>query len=178
MTRYAMAVDTRRCIGCQACVVACKQENGLPAGHFRCWVAVETRGTYPDLRQRVHSERCGQCSNSPCVNACPTGACFVADGGIVLVDRDKCTGCAACVATCPYGARSIHPDGYADKCTFCLHRLRAGQGPACVENCPSGALVFGDTDDPRSAISLLLRRRPSEVLRPEAGTQPNLHIVT
>src|SRR5512133_553299 len=120
--RYAMAVDTRRCVGCSACVIACKTENALPEGGFRDWVVQEVWGKFPDLAMQIRSERCNQCSDAPCVASCPTGASHVAEGGVVMVNRAKCTGCKACIASCPYGARYVHPDGHVDKCTFCLHR--------------------------------------------------------
>ncbi|HET9450894.1 MAG TPA: 4Fe-4S dicluster domain-containing protein [Aggregicoccus sp.] len=172
--RYAMAVDTVRCMGCGACVVACKTENGLPEGVDRTWIAQELRGRFPTLSMEVRSERCNQCDAAPCVGACPTGASFVAEGGIVAVDASKCTGCKACVAACAYGARAVHPDGHVDKCTFCLHRVRAGRLPACVENCPARALTFGDVNDPRSDISRLLASRKHRVLRPELGARPHV----
>ena len=176
--RFAMAIDTRRCVGCSACVIACQEENGLPLGSFRSWVETETRGTYPNLAMEIRSERCEQCDDSPCVTNCPTGASFVAEGGVVLVDRDLCTGCKACVAACPYEARSIHPDGYADKCTFCLHRVQKGQQPACAAACPTESLAFGDINDPDNAIARLLRERQWKQLRTEAGTKPNLYFLT
>ncbi len=172
--RYGMAVDTRRCVGCAACVIACKNENAVPAGGYRAWVVQEAQGRFPTLHLELRSERCNQCEDAPCVAACPTGASFKADGGIVAVDRDACTGCKACIAACPYGARYVHPAGYVDKCTFCLHRVRRGQQPACVENCPARALTFGDLSDSRSELSTLLASRRHKVLRPEAGTQPNV----
>ena len=172
--RYAMAVDTRRCVGCNACVLACKAENDLPEGAFRSWIRVETRGVFPNLTQEIQSERCNQCDDPACVSVCPTGASFVAEGGVVLVDPDACTGCKACMAACPYDARYIHPEGFADKCTFCLHRVREGREPACVETCPTRALTFGDTNDPDSEISTLLRTRRHEVNRPELGVSPNV----
>lgn len=175
MKRYAMAVDTRRCIGCSGCVLACNTENGIPSGHSRSRVIAEAHGTYPSLSLEIRSERCNQCSDSPCVTNCPTGASWIADGGIVLVDRDLCTGCKACIASCPYDARYLHPDGHADKCTFCFHRVQRGQLPACVANCPADALTFGDVNDAASEIARLLRERPHKVLRPEMRTNPNVY---
>lgn len=176
--RYAMAIDTRRCVGCSACVLACKAENRLEAGHVRSWIAAETRGTYPHLAMEIRSERCNQCDDSPCVTNCPTGASWTADGGIVLVDRDLCTGCKACIAACPYGARTITSKGTADKCTFCFHRVAKGELPACVSNCPTKAMVFGDLNDPDSEIACVLRERQSHVLQPEMGTKPNVYYLT
>ena len=176
--RFAMVIDTRRCVGCNACVIACKTENGLPEGNYRNWVTVETRGVFPDLSQEIRSERCMHCSDAPCVEACPTGASHYADGGAVLVTEEKCTGCKACIAACPFEARSIRPEGYADKCTFCLHRVAKGKLPACVETCPTRALTFGDLLDPDSEVSRLLRTRKYKVLEPEMGTEPNLYYLT
>jgi Fe-S-cluster-containing dehydrogenase component len=78
------------------------------------------------------------------------------------------------MASCPYGARYVHPDGHVDKCTFCLHRVRQGQDPACVETCPTRALTFGDLHDPAARVTQLLRARRHEVVKPEAGTEPNV----
>ena len=161
--RYGMAVDTRRCVGCNACVISCKTENALPEGGFRDWIATETWGSFPDLSMQIRSERCNQCSDAPCVAACPTGASHVAEGGVVLVSRAKCTGCKACVASCPYGARYVHPAGFVDKCTFCLHRVKKGQDPACVSTCPTRAATGGTsaTGAHRSPSSSGPRARPS-----------------
>ena len=172
--RYAMAMDTRRCVGCSACVLACKTENGVPAGAYRDWIVQEVSGTFPDLSMEVRSERCNHCSRAPCVSVCPTGASHVAEGGVVAVDRAKCVGCKVCVASCPYDARYVHPKGYVDKCTFCLHRVQKGRDPACVTNCPTRALTFGDLSDESGPLATLLRTRKHKVLRPEANTHPNL----
>jgi Fe-S-cluster-containing dehydrogenase component len=173
-----MAIDTRRCVGCNACVLACKAENNLPEGGYRNWITTETVGEFPHLKMEIRSERCNHCSLAPCVSACPTGASQIAEGGVVLVDPDRCTGCKACIAACPYGARYVHPDGHVDKCTFCLHRVQRGQMPACVDICPTKALVFGDINDPNSEISQLLRERDYKVNKPELGLKPNVFFLT
>jgi Fe-S-cluster-containing dehydrogenase component len=172
--RYAMAVDTRRCVGCNACVIACKTENALPEGGFRDWIVQETWGTFPDLSMQIRSERCNHCASTPCVAACPTGASHVAEGGAVIVNRSKCTGCKACIASCPYGARYVHPDGHVDKCTFCLHRVAKGRTTACAEVCPTRSLTFGDRADPDGPLARLLASRRHQVVRPEAGTDPQV----
>ena len=172
--RYGMAVDTRRCVGCNACVIACKTENALPEGGFRDWVVQEVWGTFPDLAMQIRSERCNHCTDSPCVAACPTGASHYGRGGVVLVTKEKCTGCKACMASCPYGARYVHPDGFVDKSTFCLHRVEQGRTTACAEVCPTRALTFGDLADPDSPAAKLLASRRNELVKPEAGTEPNV----
>jgi Fe-S-cluster-containing dehydrogenase component len=173
-TRYAMAVDTRRCVGCSACVIACKTENRVPNGGFRDWVVQETAGRFPDLTMEIRSERCNHCGHAPCVTACPTGASHLQEGGVVMVNPGKCTGCKACIASCAYGARYVHPQGHVDKCTFCLHRVRRGAQPACVETCPTRSLTFGDLADADGALSRLVNSRKVKVLRPESGNEPNV----
>lgn len=179
MARYGMAIDTRKCVGCMDCVVACKTENDVPEGYDRDWISIETIGKFPELNMEIRSERCNHCEEAPCVEVCPTGASHYSDvGEIVLVDHDLCIGCKACIAACPYDARFINPAGYADKCTFCYHRVVKGEDPACVDVCPTHSMHFGDLDDPKSEISKLLQTRKHEVLVPEAGTKPKLFYLT
>lgn len=173
--RYAMAIDTKRCVGCADCVVACQTENNVPVGYCRDWIVEETAGKYPDLNMEIRSERCNHCDNSPCVRCCPTGASHYAEGGIVLVAHEECTGCKACIASCPYDARYVHPEGYIDKCTFCIHRVKEGNKPACVSVCPTHAMIFGDLDNKNSEISKALASRKYKTLIPEAGTSPRVY---
>ena len=175
MARLGMVIDTRLCVGCMDCVVACKTENGTPEGMNRDWITHALTGRYPTLSLTIRSERCNHCDDPPCVACCPTGASHVHDwGGVVLVDKDECIGCKACLASCPYDARCVHPDGYADKCTFCIHRVEHGLLPACVSVCPARAMAFGDLDDPNSEVSRRLASRKHHVLQPEAGTGPRV----
>lgn len=177
--RYAMVIDTRLCIGCGDCVVACKTENQVPEGYTRDWVVESVRGTFPDLRMEFRSERCNQCSQAPCVDACPTGASFVdAQSNITLVDPALCTGCKSCIAACPYDARFVMPEGYVSKCTFCIHRVNEGLQPACVAACPTRCMHFGDLNDPDSEVSRLLASREHKVIAPQAGTEPNVFYLT
>jgi Fe-S-cluster-containing dehydrogenase component len=178
MARYGMTVDEKLCVTCNACVIACKSENQVPEGAARCWTVQAEKGTFPFLSVETRSERCNHCENAPCVSACPTEATHVEDGGIVVVSKDKCVGCKACIIACPYEVRYLHPDGYVDKCTFCLHRVREGKDPACVSVCPTSALTFGDLDDPRSKIFQQLQRRQHRTAKPEEGTKPKLFFLT
>jgi Fe-S-cluster-containing dehydrogenase component len=172
--RYGMTVDEKLCVTCNACVLACKNENAVPTGAARCWTVQEERGVFPLLSLQTRSERCNHCDNAPCVSACPTRATHYEVGGIVVVSEDKCVGCKACIIACPYEVRYVHPDGYVDKCTFCIHRVKKGLDPACVTVCPTGALTFGDLDDPSSEVHQQLKARPSSVAKPEEDTLPKL----
>lgn len=178
MARYGMTVDQKLCVGCNACVLACKNENAVPEGEARCWTVQAERGVFPLLTLETRSERCNHCEDAPCVNACPTQASHYEDGGIVVVDPEKCVGCKACIVACPYEVRYLHPDGYVDKCTFCVHRVREGKDPACATVCPTKAITFGDLDDPRSAVFRQLQTRQHKVLKAEEGTKPRLFFLT
>ncbi len=113
MARYGMVIDTKKCVGCMDCVVACKTENQVPQGFDRDWIVYDTKGQYPTLLTEIRSERCNHCDNPPCVYCCPCGASHVHErGGVVLVYHEKCVGCKACMAACPYDARFVHPEGY------------------------------------------------------------------
>lgn len=175
--RYAMAIDTKKCVGCSDCVVACQLENKVPIGYCRDWIVETTNGTYPNLELEFRSERCHHCANAPCVRCCPTGASHIEEGGVVLVTPEQCIGCGACIASCPYDARYPHPDGYVDKCTFCIHKVRKGEQPACVQVCPTNCLYFGDLDDPNSEVSRKIKERKYKRLKTEAGTDPQLYFL-
>ena len=139
--------------------------------------------------------QCHQCDNAPCVTVCPVEATWKERDGIVVVDYDWCIGCRYCEAACPYHARRfnwskpeiapgeinpdqgylsnrLRPQGVVEKCTFCLHRTRAGRLPACLEACPTGARVFGNLLDPDSEIRYVLEHKRVYVLKEELGTKP------
>lgn len=178
---WSMLVDTRRCIACQACTMACSMENVSPEGEFRTVVATYVVSTQDGKAGLAVLPRlCNHCEQPPCIPVCPVGATFKRQDGIVLVDGERCVGCAYCVQACPYDARFInHHTGKADKCTFCSHRLEAGLLPACVETCVGGARIFGDINNPQSEISQRLQAAEGKtrVLKPEAGTDPRVFYI-
>ena len=102
--RWAMVIDLKKCIGCRACVVACKAENHTPPG-VAYNIVMENE---PEAEGMPFLSRpCMQCVNSSCVKVCPTGATHHRSDGIVAIDYDKCIGCRYCLAACPYNARSF-----------------------------------------------------------------------
>ena len=174
---WAMVVDVAKCIGCQACTVACIHENRVPENAFRTFVTTWEVAEADRISTAVLPRLCNHCDAPPCVPVCPVGATFKAAGGEVLVDADRCVGCGYCVQACPYDARFINAETRtADKCTFCAHRVAAGLLPACVETCVGGARIFGDLADPKSTVSKLVTERAKDVrvLKPEEGTKPNV----
>ncbi len=172
--RYGMAIDTKKCVGCSDCVVACQTENSIEHGYARDWITETVTGIYPNMELEFRSERCNHCDNTPCVRTCPTGASHIIDGGIVKVTHHECIGCGACIQSCPYDARYFHTEGWVDKCTFCDHRVANGQNPACVSVCPTHCMYFGDLDDKNSEVSKIIAKRKVKVLAPEAGTEPQI----
>ncbi len=204
MTRYGMAVDNQRCIGCWTCSMACKLENNLPREVW--WNRIVTEGgdhyrtasgTYPDsLKMQMYPVHCMHCENPACEAACPTGATWKDEQtGVVSVDYDACIGCQSCIAACPYEGVRIYIDGEPDfhydwaigdagvaapmantveKCNFCAAKLARGERPACVDICVGRARYFGDLDDPASEISQILASRDYRVLQEEDGTGPSV----
>ena len=204
MTKLAIGINLRRCIGCNTCAVACKMQNNVPDGMLWNRVLTEgcerfdsAEGTYPNLSRTYLPLACQHCENPACERVCPTGATYKDDKGRVEIDYDKCIGCRMCMAACPYSARTFNwnepvratgasygdarvPErgrGVMEKCTLCKERTDEGDEPMCVHCCPADARVFGDLDDPDSAVSRLRREQSAEVLLEEKGTRPQVFYV-
>ncbi len=198
MTRYGMVIDLKKCVGCTACAMACKAENGTPPGVWWSKVTASETGKFPNARRTILPTQCMHCAKAPCVNVCPTGATTKRADGIVMVDYKKCIGCKLCEVACPYGARTFvqaikpyyekmgltpyeklmyakHQAGVEEKCNFCADRVAAGKPPACVATCLSYARFFGDLDDPNSEVSKLIASRKGYQLKPELGTNPSVY---
>ena len=174
-----MVHDETACIGCTACMDACRETNQVPEGVSRLEILrSEPYGEFPNQEYEFFRQSCQHCTNAPCVAVCPTGASFIdPETGIVDVNKDLCVGCQYCIAVCPYRVRFIHPvHRTADKCNFCRDtNLAQGKQPACVEACPTKALTFGDMNDPTSAVARKVKQSPVYRTKVELGTQPNLY---
>ncbi|MCK0166393.1 4Fe-4S dicluster domain-containing protein [Jannaschia sp. S6380] len=193
--KLGLVIDLDTCVGCHACVTACKgwntQNYGVPLSDQDAYG--DASGTFlnrihsfqvqPDQgsSQTVHFPKsCLHCDDAPCVTVCPTGASYKrAEDGIVLVNEDACMGCGLCAWACPYGAREVDmAAGVMKKCTLCIDRIynenlpEVDRQPACVRTCPAGARHFGDLADPDSDVSRLVAERGGVDLMPEQGTRP------
>ncbi len=105
--RWGMVIDTRKCVACMSCTVACVMENKLPPGVVYRPVVDTEIGTYPNVTRRFLPRPCMQCENPPCVAVCPVAATFKRPDGIVEIDYDACIGCRYCITACPYQARTF-----------------------------------------------------------------------
>jgi molybdopterin-containing oxidoreductase family iron-sulfur binding subunit len=105
--RWGMVIDTRKCVACMACTVACVMENKLPPGVVYRPVVDTEVGTYPNVTRRFLPRPCMQCDNPPCVPVCPVNATWKRPDGIVEIDYDVCIGCRYCITACPYQARTF-----------------------------------------------------------------------
>jgi Fe-S-cluster-containing dehydrogenase component len=192
-----LVIDLDTCVGCHACVVACKGWNteayGAPLADADAYGAdpvgaflnrVHSFEVMPEgggAAQTYHMPKsCLHCADAPCVTVCPTGASYKrVEDGIVLVNESDCIGCGLCAWACPYGAREMDPvERVMKKCTLCVDRIyndtlpEIDRQPACVRTCPAGARHFGDLSDPHSSVSRLVAERGGMDLMPEQGTRP------
>ncbi len=187
MPRYTLAIDTGRCNGCHNCYIACRDEHGgndhapIAAAQPRsgpAWIRIDTseRGRYPLVAVSHLPITCQQCEDPGCLKAARDGAVIRRPDGIVIIDPVKARGQREIADACPYGVISWNEElKLAQKCTLCAHLLDAGwREPRCVEACPTQALVFGDADDPASAVSAARRSDCAQTLRPETGMKPAL----
>lgn len=149
--RWGMVIDLKKCYGCNACVLACKQEHYLLPGMFFNHVVFTEKGTYPNVKKLMVPTLCNHCEDPVCAQACPTGATYKREDGIVAVNADKCTGCQYCIMACPYDQRNyvsstdisyyeqgkspretlgekLYPfkQGTVVKCSFCMERIDEG----------------------------------------------------
>lgn len=207
MTHYGMAIDLKRCFGCQTCAAACKIANNLPkelvynriqtvGGTYNDAAA----GEFPNCELSYLPMQCQHCEEPACLEVCPTGATSKdEETGIVTVDAEQCIGCESCIKACPYeGVRTLigsspeyylevevgefdappHTPSTVEKCTFCKNLIDRGEEPACMQLCPGRARYWGDLDDPNSDVSKAIEGREVTFLNEEAGTKPSIYYLS
>ena len=182
--------DATLCVGCKACVAACKTANNNPAefstldhlwdtpldtsGYTFNLIKMYRNGTMDAKDQETNGfafmkTSCMHCGDPSCVSACPVSA-MTKDPvtGVVGYNPDKCIGCRYCVAACPFGIPKYQydsPTGRIGKCELCRHRHKDGHYSACAEVCPTGATLFGKTSVLLEEAKRRLAMKPGEMNR-------------
>lgn len=198
MARYGLAIALSRCTGCYACIVACKSENSTLPGVS--WIRIDEteKGEFPKVTRSYVPMLCMQCGEMPCAQACAAGAVTQGDGGIIFIDHEKCIcdNMQPCVAACPFNvlvanngrssyfleyltphekeAYDAHRDSVVEKCNLCHHRISEGLLPACVQACPTQALVFGDVDEKQSDVARMVAQGVAKPLRENLKLDPSV----
>jgi formate dehydrogenase iron-sulfur subunit len=172
MSDKAILFDSTKCIACRGCQVACKQWNELSAeetvnsGSYEnppdlsptTWLTIKffEKSEGNSIDWLFGRRSCMHCTDAACVEVCPSGALSHSEYGFVIYDKDKCIGCGYCSQHCPFDIPRLDTNivtgvGKMDKCSLCttpgLDRVSAGELPACVKTCPTGALIFGDREE-------------------------------
>jgi Fe-S-cluster-containing dehydrogenase component len=187
VTRYGMVIDVKKCVGCYNCFLTCRDEfagNDYPgyaaaqplSGMNWTRLLEQERGTYPHVKVAYVPVQCNHCDAPACLKLDQTGAIYRRADGIVMIDPEKAKGNKQLVSYCPYRQIEWNEEKQlAQKCIMCAHLLDQGEPePRCVESCPSGARVFGDLDDPTSAVAKLVAAGATEVMHPEYGLREKL----
>jgi len=160
----AVMYDITKCVGCRTCEMACQDHNHLPLHETESeeaywdnprdmeanvYTIVKIKRLNPGYNERRFVKwQCMHCVEPTCANVCPTSALYKTEEGPVLYDETRCIGCQYCIGACPFSVPRFdwHDERVVTKCTMCADRQAEGLQPACVANCPSGALQFGDRE--------------------------------
>jgi Fe-S-cluster-containing dehydrogenase component len=185
-----MVIDLVKCQYCYNCQIACKDEyvdNDWPPysaaqpdmGQFWMHVEERERGTWPHVKMSRVPIPCMQCSNPPCLATVTGQAGYKRPDGIVIFDPTKSTGQHSMQTSCPYGVVYWNDKlGIPQKCTFCAHLLDRGwKEPRCADACITGAITFGDLDDPNSDVAKLVASKTAQPMNPEFGAKPNVYYI-
>ena len=186
MSKCHLIIDVERCMDCNNCFLACKDEfvenewKGYSAAqprHGQRWVNIlrKERGRFPLIDVAYLPVPCMHCADAPCVRKAGEGEVYRREDGIVIIDPEKAVGKKDLVKACPYGAIWWNEERNApQKCTLCAHLLDKGwERPRCVQACPSGAMRFVRAEDPE--MGRVIEDEQLEVLHPEYRTNPSVY---
>jgi len=187
-----MLYDSTLCVGCKACVAACKEVNGLPptirdgkeyydsaadlSGETFNVIKIykDGKGIHKDMEKdgfAFEKRSCMHCVDPGCVSACPVTALEQqAKTGIVTYNPDACIGCRTCMTACPYNVPQFEYNktfGQIHKCQMCnqkgVERIDNGQMTGCAEACPTGATLFGTRDALMAEAKRRTKLKPGEI---------------
>lgn len=199
--------DSTVCIGCRACMSACKEYNKLPPVFLRptdVWdnpvnlsdktynmIKLYQQGE-PSTKDQVTDgyafvkQSCMHCVDPSCISACPVSA-LTKDpvNGIVKYNKDRCIGCRYCQVACPYNIPKFQWDSpfpEIKKCQLCDHRMAEGGYAACCEFCPTGASIYGNVLDllqeAKRRLALPVGQESPYPLRRVDSSDMNVRLVT
>ena len=194
MKKWNLVIDVDRCMDCNDCFMACKDEftgNDFPplsaaqpwSGHR--WMNIERkeRGQYPLVQVAYRPTPCMHCDDAPCIKDSPEGTVYKRDDGLVIIDPVKAKGHPEIVKTCPYEVIYWNEElQVAQKCSGCAHLMDEGwKDTRCSQICPTEAIRLVQADDDEMAE--IVQAEGLEVLQPELGARPrvyykNLHLWT
>ena len=145
--KMGFIVNMARCVGCNACVIACKSGNRLEPDMARRTVTEVEETAFGGVLRSYRSIACNHCDDPACMAACPVKAYAKAEDGVVAHNPELCIGCQMCLRVCPYEAPTFNPvTGKMSKCDMCLARRQEGLEPYCVAAGPMEALSIADFD--------------------------------
>jgi Fe-S-cluster-containing dehydrogenase component len=161
MARYGFVINLDTCSDHRDCMLACKNKTcSFLGSHYVDTMTAISSEKYPKSNSYTIPILCQHCTEPMCVPACPQGVFSKREDGIVTVgDTSVCGACEnkPCVNACPFGVIDLDPtDGKVGKCDMCVDVVDKGEIPACSSVCSTGSIMFGDFDDPDSAVSQTL----------------------
>ena len=138
MKQLGFLFNADLCIGCRSCEAACINENGTENN-------VKWRRVIQTSENTFLSISCNHCDSPECFRVCPKKSYTKRRDGVVIIDPSQCDGCMICVAACPFDAPQLdYKQHKASKCNFCQTRQEQGKQPACIEACPTEAILMID----------------------------------
>lgn len=177
-------VDTTRCIGCRSCEMACGEAHGLTIPDVENDGALETVRNTSDKQWTVVNrfdtdvgdvyvkKQCMHCWQPACASACLTNAMLKTETGPVIWRSSKCMGCRFCMVSCPFDIPKFEYNTWnpkIQKCNMCFDRLEQGKQPACVQACPTDALMFGTKRELMEIARVRIYNHPSKYVHQVYG---------